>query len=98
MDKASIIRDAIEYIKSLQDEEKRIQSEISELESNGSAISDLDQEATTFCSKPKRTRKEHFCDSGGSRLAMPSPIEVLQVGFLVTTYILLIPHYVQASK
>ncbi|KAG8376396.1 hypothetical protein BUALT_Bualt09G0059100 [Buddleja alternifolia] len=32
MDKASIIKDAIEYIQSLHDEEKRIQSEISELE------------------------------------------------------------------
>ncbi|KAI3447334.1 hypothetical protein Pfo_003999 [Paulownia fortunei] len=83
MDKASTIRDAIEYIKSLQVEERRIQAEISELESgmsssNGS-IFDFDQEATTFCSKPKRTGMEHGYDSPGSRLVMPSPVEVLEL-------------------
>ncbi|KAK4483754.1 hypothetical protein RD792_010956 [Penstemon davidsonii] len=80
MDKASIIRDAIEYIKSLDDEERKIKAEISELEStslssssssssNCSALFDLDQEVTKFCSKPKKRKMEH------------SPIEVLEVCF-----------------
>ncbi|KAH6756415.1 basic helix-loop-helix DNA-binding superfamily protein [Perilla frutescens var. hirtella] len=66
MDKASIIRDAIEYIKSLQDEERRIQAEISNLESN-TEFCEMDQETTTFSSKPKRSRMEK-----------PSPIEVVE--------------------
>lgn len=64
MDKASIIRDAIEYIKSLQDEERRIKAEISNLESNN----DFCEMHTTFCSNPKRTRMEK-----------PIPIELLEV-------------------
>ncbi|KAI3443408.1 hypothetical protein Pfo_000073 [Paulownia fortunei] len=82
MDKASIIKDAIEYIQSLHDEERRIQAEISELESgrpSNGAIFYFDQEDTTFCSKPKRTRMEHCYDSVGSRLVMPSPVEVLEL-------------------
>ncbi|KAK6126563.1 hypothetical protein DH2020_039706 [Rehmannia glutinosa] len=85
MDKASTIRDAIEYIKSLQSEEMTIKAEISELEisgissSNISANFDIDiQEATISCSKTKRTRMDHCHDYAGSRLVMPSPIEVLE--------------------
>ncbi|KAK6156679.1 hypothetical protein DH2020_010927 [Rehmannia glutinosa] len=86
MDKASTIRDAIEYIKSLQSEEMTIKAEISELEisgissSNISANFDIDiQEATISCSKTKRTRMDHCHDYAGSRLVMPSPIEVLEL-------------------
>ncbi|KAL8505294.1 hypothetical protein ACS0TY_016507 [Phlomoides rotata] len=70
MDKASIIRDAIEHIKSLQDEESKIQAEISNLESNGAVNSEIDYLEGTQppCSKPKRTRIEQ-----------PSPIEVLEL-------------------
>lgn len=74
MDKASIIKDAIEYIKSLHDEERRIQAEISELES-GRPSDYFDQEATIYCSKPKRTRVTDY----DSTVTMPSPIEVLEV-------------------
>lgn len=72
MDKASIIRDAIQHIKSLQDEESKIQAEISNLESN-IAVSEIDYLENTepFFSKPKRTRIEQ-----------PSPIELLEVGGL----------------
>lgn len=68
MDKASIIRDAIEYIKSLQDEERRIIAEISDLESN-SDFFEMDEDATKFRSKPKRKKMEKAS----------SPIEVLEV-------------------
>ncbi|XP_057806433.1 transcription factor bHLH35 [Salvia miltiorrhiza] len=68
MDKASIIRDAIEYIKSLQDEERRILAEISDLELNGDFF-EMDQEdVTNFRSKPKRTKVDKAS----------SPIEVLE--------------------
>ncbi|KAL2554112.1 basic helix-loop-helix (bHLH) DNA-binding superfamily protein [Forsythia ovata] len=79
MDKASIIKDAIEYIQKLQEEKRRIQSEISDLESGTSAnstIFDFDQEATTFCSNPKRRRFDHSYDSASSR---SFPIEVLEL-------------------
>ncbi|KAL3825625.1 hypothetical protein ACJIZ3_021654 [Penstemon smallii] len=83
MDKASIIKDAIEYIQSLHDEERRIQAEISELElgrpSNGTVF-EFDQEATTFCSKPKRTRRDHcYSTPAGSRSISSSPIEVAEL-------------------
>lgn len=66
MDKASIIRDAIEYIKSLQAEERRIEAEISDLESNTDYF-EIEKEVKTFRSKPKRIRIEK------------APIEVLEV-------------------
>ncbi|CAA2975408.1 transcription factor bHLH35 [Olea europaea subsp. europaea] len=79
MDKASIIKDAIQYIEKLEEEKKRIQLEISELESGASRnsiIFDFDQEATTYCSNPKRTRLDHGNDSNTSR---SYPIEVLEL-------------------
>lgn len=91
MDKASIIKDAIEYIKSLQEEERRIQAEILELESgmtssNSSTVLDFDyHEAATLSSKPKRVRTEHSSCSPGSRLFPPSPVEVVQVWFFMFT-------------
>ncbi|XP_011094110.1 transcription factor bHLH35 [Sesamum indicum] len=78
MDKASIIRDAIEYIQALHDEERRIQAEISELESGRATNFEYEQEITTFCSKPKRTRMENEYDYSAPRL-MSSPIEVLEL-------------------
>ncbi|KAL0308277.1 UNVERIFIED_CONTAM: Transcription factor [Sesamum radiatum] len=78
MDKASIIRDAIEYIQTLHDEERRIQAEISELESGRPANFEYEQEVNTFCSKPKRTRMENYYEYAAPRL-MSSPIEVLEL-------------------
>ncbi|CAA2965193.1 transcription factor bHLH35-like [Olea europaea subsp. europaea] len=79
MDKASIIRDAIQYIEKLEKEKESIQLEISELKSGTSGNStmfDIDQEVTTFCSNPKRTKLDHACHSETSR---SFPIEVLEL-------------------
>ncbi|XP_011094113.1 transcription factor bHLH35 isoform X2 [Sesamum indicum] len=78
MDKISIVRDAIDYIQALHDEERRIQAEISELESERATNFEYEQEATTFYSKPKRTRMENYYDYSAPRL-MSSPIEVLEL-------------------
>ncbi|XP_047939704.1 transcription factor bHLH35 isoform X2 [Salvia hispanica] len=67
MDKASIIRDAIEYIKSLQDEERRIVAEISDLELNNDFFG-IDEDVMKFSSNSKRTKVEKAS----------SPIEVLE--------------------
>ncbi|KAL3533279.1 hypothetical protein ACH5RR_006800 [Cinchona calisaya] len=77
MDKASIIKDAIDYIQDLHDQERRIQTEISELESKRSFYVDVDQEIS-YNLKPKRTRVDpaQSCDSGGPR---SSPIEILEL-------------------
>ncbi|XP_019197883.1 PREDICTED: transcription factor bHLH35-like [Ipomoea nil] len=64
MDKASIIKDAIEYIQELREQERIIQAEIWELESgnggarskNNNGIFEFDQEGISSNSKPKRTR------------------------------------------
>ncbi|XP_022851794.1 transcription factor bHLH35-like [Olea europaea var. sylvestris] len=78
MHKESIVKDAIDYIQKLHEEERKIQAEISDLESAGSSskstISEFDHEET-FSSNPKRVTSESFYDSGGSR---SSPIEVLE--------------------
>ncbi|KAL3623484.1 hypothetical protein CASFOL_032300 [Castilleja foliolosa] len=72
MDKASTIRDAIEYIKSLHSEEKKIKAEISDLErgimtsSSNSDNSEFNQES---CCKRKRTKMVRCID----------PIEVIEL-------------------
>ncbi|XP_019182079.1 PREDICTED: transcription factor bHLH35-like [Ipomoea nil] len=80
MDKASIVKDAIDYIQELHEQERRIKSEISELESERSKrniVFELDQEGISLNSKPKRTRiDEQYChDSPNSR----SPVDVLEL-------------------
>ncbi|EYU18210.1 hypothetical protein MIMGU_mgv1a022464mg [Erythranthe guttata] len=71
MDKASIIKDAIEYIKTLQEQEKRMQAEISELESGRPSNTFInydkhdEAEATALiCSKAKRTRRLRVSSMG----------------------------------
>lgn len=80
MDKASIIKDAIDYIQELHEQERRIQAEISELETGKSKKSppgyEFEQEIPVLASKSKKKRTQHFCESGGSRFC---PIDVLEV-------------------
>lgn len=80
MDKASIIKDAIEYIQELHEQERILQAEISELELKKNAFMEFDQETISYAnSKPKRTRihhHDHYSINGGSR---SSPIEILEV-------------------
>lgn len=90
MDKASIIKDAIEYIQQLHEQEKIIQAEIVELESgmpknnnnNNPIIGyEFEQELPVLLrSKKKRTTDQQLYDSVTSR---NSPIEVLEVGWLI---------------
>ncbi|XP_073151863.1 transcription factor bHLH35-like [Henckelia pumila] len=77
MDKASIIKDAIEYIQKLHEEDKSLEAEISELENGRSSNSpircDFDQE---FCSKAKRSRMDQY--DHGPRFKS-YPLEVLEL-------------------
>nr|WKE35204.1 basic helix-loop-helix family protein [Rosa persica] len=80
MDKASIIKDAIDYIQELHDQERRIQAEIMELESGKSkkgvmGSSDFEQELPVLL-RSKKKKIEQLYDSGGSRT---SSIEVLEL-------------------
>ncbi|XP_061991366.1 transcription factor bHLH35 [Rosa rugosa] len=80
MDKASIIKDAIDYIQELHDQEKRIQAEIMDLESGKSkkgviGSSDFEQELPVLL-RSKKKKIEQLYDSGGSRT---SSIEVLEL-------------------
>ncbi|KAK9931451.1 hypothetical protein M0R45_018726 [Rubus argutus] len=80
MDKASIIKDAIDYIQELHDQERRIQGEIMDLESgkskkNGMGSSDFEQELPVLL-RSKKKKIEQLYDSGGSRT---SSIEVLEL-------------------
>lgn len=84
MDKASIIKDAIEYIQHLHEQEKIIQAEIMELESgmpnnnnNNNINPNFDQELPILLrSKKKRTDQLYDCVTSTS-----FPIEVLEVNF-----------------
>ncbi|KAL1819923.1 hypothetical protein ACET3Z_014792 [Daucus carota] len=78
MDKASIVKDAISYIQELQEQERRIQGEIAQLESMASK----ETRFTSSCKKKKRTVHEpqQLCsyDSGKSS-STSSPIEVTEL-------------------
>nr|GMC98851.1 transcription factor bhlh35 [Ipomoea batatas] len=88
MDKASIIKDAIEYIQELREQERIIQAEIWELESSGKK-SEFDEEGISSNSKPKRTRLVDdllpgAAGAGGYDNESPppgsrSPVDVLEV-------------------
>ncbi|XP_076956367.1 transcription factor bHLH35 [Bidens hawaiensis] len=69
MDKASIIKDAIDYIQVLHDEERAIQAELNELESRKLGINDLDL-------SPMGSSKKKRVDSSGS---MVYPIEIQEL-------------------
>ncbi|KAG2699507.1 hypothetical protein I3760_07G194700 [Carya illinoinensis] len=78
MDKASIIKDAIEYIQELQEQERRIEAEITELESGNLKQNpgyDFEDELPVLL-RSKKKKTDRFYDSGGSR---NSPIEVLEL-------------------
>ncbi|PNX87849.1 transcription factor bHLH35-like protein, partial [Trifolium pratense] len=92
MDKASIIKDAIEYIQHLHEQEKIIQAEIMELElgmpNNINPNYDYDQELPVLL-RSKKKRTDQLYDSVNSR---NSPIEVLEVNwptFSIITFLLL---------
>uniref|UniRef100_A0A7N2LIA6 BHLH domain-containing protein n=1 Tax=Quercus lobata TaxID=97700 RepID=A0A7N2LIA6_QUELO len=79
MDKASIIKDAIDYIQELHDQEKRIQAEIMDLESGKLKKNpgyDFDDLELPVLLRSKKKKTDQFYDSGGSRI---SPIEVLEL-------------------
>lgn len=79
MDKASIIKDAIDYIQHLHDQERIIQGEIMELESRKteSGVFDFDQEAEFMsCERSKKKKMEESPDSSESRA---SPVEILEL-------------------
>lgn len=80
MDKASIVTDAIEYIQHLQEQEKSIQTEISELESDklkNPSYVEFEQEELPVLLRPKKKRTDQqLFDFVSSR---NSPIQVLEV-------------------
>ncbi|KAI8020622.1 Transcription factor bHLH35 [Camellia lanceoleosa] len=78
MDKASIIKDAIDYIQELHEQERRIQADLIQLESGKlkkNAVFDLDQEIPTL-SRLKKKRIDHNYDS---RRSTTSSIEDLEL-------------------
>ncbi|KAI9392324.1 hypothetical protein POPTR_006G074900v4 [Populus trichocarpa] len=81
MDKASIIKDAIDYIQELHKQERRIQAEILELES-GKLKKDpgfdvFEQELPALLRSKKKKIDDRFCDFGGSKNF--SRIELLEL-------------------
>ncbi|WOL08550.1 transcription factor bHLH35 [Canna indica] len=79
MDKASIIKDAIEYIQQLQEQERMMQAEISELESlredkASSFIDDLEYEDDLHFMQRKKRRSSFSPGSPSS-----PPIEILEL-------------------
>ncbi|XP_028107737.1 transcription factor bHLH35-like [Camellia sinensis] len=78
MDKASIIKDAIDYIQELHEQERRIQADLIQLESGKlkkNAVFDLDQEIPTL----SRLKKKGIDHSYDSRRSTTSTIEDLEL-------------------
>ncbi|KAF3651703.1 Transcription factor bHLH35 [Capsicum annuum] len=87
MDKASIIKDAIDYIQNLHEQERRIRAEILVLESGRSKKNsdvEFDQDGS-FDSKAKRSKrleqKYEYDSSGSTTRSSPSsfPVDVLEL-------------------
>ncbi|XP_077238459.1 transcription factor bHLH35-like isoform X2 [Tasmannia lanceolata] len=82
MDKASIIKDAIDYIQELHEEERKIQAEILELETGKQKkipFSDIDHPVSSSISRLKKKKMEQSCECevvGGPRTGS---IEVLEL-------------------
>ncbi|CAL5389834.1 unnamed protein product [Camellia sinensis] len=77
MDKASIIKDAIDYIQELHEQERRIQADLIQLESGKlkkNEVFDLDQEIPTL----SRLKKKGIDHSYDSRRSTTSSIEDLE--------------------
>ncbi|KAL7185119.1 hypothetical protein ACSBR2_027117 [Camellia fascicularis] len=77
MDKASIIKDAIDYIQELHEQERRIQADLIQLEPGKlkkNAVFDLDQEIPTL----SRLKKKRIDRSYDSRRSTTSSIEDLE--------------------
>lgn len=80
MDKASIVKDAIDYIQELRDQEGKIRAEIAELESvilKKNPGFKIEQERSPVHPKSKRKRTKLRHDS--SKSPDITPIEVLEV-------------------
>ncbi|XP_010539408.1 PREDICTED: transcription factor bHLH35-like [Tarenaya hassleriana] len=79
MDKASIIRDAIDYIQELQKEENRLEIEVRELESVRSKRSlTFDKDFDGELLVPVTAEMNKQVDHGSTRSRSSSPIEVLE--------------------
>ncbi|KAK1414077.1 hypothetical protein QVD17_29816 [Tagetes erecta] len=79
MDKASIIKDAIDYIQHLNDQERSIQAEIMELETQkaNSGVFDIDQDVVSVSTeKTKKKKIGQSLDSGESRVF---PLEIIDL-------------------
>uniref|UniRef100_A0A2P2NZB3 BHLH domain-containing protein n=1 Tax=Rhizophora mucronata TaxID=61149 RepID=A0A2P2NZB3_RHIMU len=79
MDKASIIKDAIDYIQELHEQERRIQAEIMELESGKLKKTpdyDFEQQMPGLLRSKKKKVEQFYGSSGGSA---NYPIEVLEL-------------------
>lgn len=78
MDKASIIKDAIEYIQELHQQEKRIQAEISQLESTKKNFDGFDQSEQQV-TPSLRSKKKRTDQVPSYQESTTSPIELLEI-------------------
>lgn len=83
MDKASIIKDAIEYIQELHKQEKTIQTEIMELESGKQnkipGVGYEYEQELPMLLRSNKTKLDNIFDSGSGGSITSTPVEVLEV-------------------
>ncbi|KAK9060628.1 hypothetical protein SSX86_021334 [Deinandra increscens subsp. villosa] len=79
MDKASIIKDAIDYIQHLNDQERSIQAEIMELEARQAETGMFDYDQDTISMTTGRTKKKRIDQSSNSGESRFFPLEVIEL-------------------
>ncbi|XP_076914388.1 transcription factor bHLH35-like isoform X1 [Bidens hawaiensis] len=79
MDKASIIKDAIDYIQHLNDQERSIQAEIMELEARKPESGEFDFDQSSVIMSTERTKKKRVDQSLNSGEYRSYPVEIIDL-------------------
>lgn len=81
MDKASIIKDAIEYIQELHEQEKMVRAEIAELEEDRlrNPVLNVDLEDEILCRSNKKKRLSPSPSSPGNAMSPSSSIDIVEL-------------------
>lgn len=82
MDKASIVKDAIDYIQELQKEERRMMAEVAMLEEKSPCVSEISQDDECLAFEKRRGKRCRSSVLAPGSLSKPC-IQVMEVNLLL---------------